>query len=185
MSTSHPDRTRNSMLANPLQAVGIIFMVIMVIIMLNQLSVWFAPMLFLAFAGRNGGSGNILCTGRTNPRGGRTLGRLSKAGGHQRGPTPALAQRQRPRARPGDRLDFPKPQKEHAIGPGWANIGEFSSRRPHRHRQDLPLATCRFRPVPEIGTRPADDEPVQAAGRRVHAHRAAARHAGLRSRRTT
>ncbi len=47
MSTSHPDQTRNSMLANPLQAAGIIFMVIMVIIMLNQLSVWFAPLLFL------------------------------------------------------------------------------------------------------------------------------------------
>ena len=51
MSTSHPDHTRNSMLANPLQAVGIIFMMIMVIIMLNQLSVWFAPMLFVLSVG--------------------------------------------------------------------------------------------------------------------------------------
>jgi ATP-dependent Clp protease ATP-binding subunit ClpC len=39
------------MLANPLQAVGIIFMMIMVIIMLNQLSVWFAPMLFVLSVG--------------------------------------------------------------------------------------------------------------------------------------
>jgi ATP-dependent Clp protease ATP-binding subunit ClpC len=51
MSESHPDNVRNSMLANPLQAIGVIFMLIMMVIMLNQLSVWFAPVLFLLSMG--------------------------------------------------------------------------------------------------------------------------------------
>ena len=74
---------------------------------------------------------------------------------------------------------FLQPEEERAVGPARPDLGKFPAGGADGDGQDVPLAACRFRFVPRFGIGAADDEPVQAAGRRVHADRAAARHARL------
>ncbi|HEX3727985.1 MAG TPA: hypothetical protein VHV08_17155, partial [Pirellulales bacterium] len=51
MTSSHPESARRSLLADPLQAVSATIMAVMTTAVLNQLSVWFAPLLLMVCLG--------------------------------------------------------------------------------------------------------------------------------------
>jgi ATP-dependent Clp protease ATP-binding subunit ClpC len=51
MSYSSIDSARRTLMAEPLQAVSVLIMAVMTLAMLNQLSVWFAPLVFIASIG--------------------------------------------------------------------------------------------------------------------------------------